>query len=311
MANFVIRRARSDRQKDIMIDAIVERIAHPLVGDITLNGGTITLFNTISPAFHNDRISWFSTGGLQSAAVSDTKIKYEFLSLVIRNCLRNFKGDVKEGIYISSDFTFYGMNPGRPILPDVKSEAKAMAVAKVIIDGEAARVLAGRPAYARVSRVVAALATLKASIILRTTAIHNHDTADSTLRTLAATAAPILLTISNEVEGKYDTLTKEQQHIRGGNWGLVWISVGNLSVINIRYVDDVTGLTLGGVLAELDETGAQDTGNANGEATINTEAFGALIINSSRIDYTDKSTLITTTEGSISTIIIRLVKIIV
>ncbi len=306
MSYIEIRRARSNKHKDIMIDAIADRIAHPITGDILLKAATIVKFNTISPSFHLSRINWFATGGTQSETVSTCLEDYKNLSLVIRNCLRNFKGDVYEKIYLVSDFTFYGMNPARPILPDVGSEAKAMAVAKVIIDGEAARVAAGRLAYTRVSRVSVALATLKASIILRVAAISAHNTAEKTMKDLAVLAAPILLTISNEVEGGYDTLTKAEQHEKGANWGLVWISKGASSVINIRYEDFNTSATLGGALAELDETGAADTGNGNGEATITTDAFGNLIINSTRIDYFDQTTPISILEGSVNTIIIKM-----
>jgi hypothetical protein len=311
MGNFVIRRPRTDRHKDIMIAAINNMILHPITGDIVLSTGTLVKVATINPAFHNSRMEWLSTGGIQSESVLNAKTNFDFLNLVERNCLRNFKGDVKEGIYVKSDFTFYGMNPSRPLLPSVDTEAKAILVANTVIDGEAARVAGGRPAYTRVARVVAALSPLNASIIIRNEDVSAHSNANIAMRELADLAGPILLTVANEVEGGYDTLTPAQKRLKGGNWGLVWILVGTPSTFNIQYVDDVTGLPLAGVFGEIDETGASDTGNGNGDATITTEAYGALIINSSRIDYTEKTTPITILEGSKNTIIIRMVKIIV
>jgi len=308
MADIIIRRSRTYKHIDTQITKFLNSVTLFPPPTNKMKPETVILVDGLSPEFHAARMLYQSKSGIKAQATLVSKGANNVCRDKASHFIKGLKDDVKDGYFFASDFPFYGISASHPVVPDMKSEEQIDSVSSTVVDGEALRILDGRPANDRVARVAAALVIRRAKEALKILKTKDFKDAEVEIKRLAGIAIPILLTASNEIEGGYDTLSKPQQREYGGLYGLVYISVGEVSTIEIHFEDFDTGESLEDVTAEVDETGASCISNSNGDGTIKTIVFNAIHINSTRVEYDDDETALTIAEGSNNAITIRLKK---
>ena len=178
------------------------------------------------------------------------------------------------------------------------------------MDGEAERILNGRPANSRVALVGTVLGIFKANILSRKAAEENHSNQAIVMHALNDLALPLWDKVVAELKGAFSEMTDTEIKLRLMQYGVKYMHTGLKSKITIKFLDADTNEPLIGVVSEEDETGAAGTSNDFGDAVIETTTYGNIHINAVRVDYKPLELFpITITEGSVNAYTLKMHKI--
>ena len=191
-----------------------------------------------------------------------------------------FNFGVVRGKYPAGHRSFYHLETDSDALPNMDSEDNVQLWGHYIVDGDAARLLAGGVAMANpdAAEVNTALGTMETLLMEHSNLADDLDAKQELIDDLNEDVIDDLIKkIWDEVESTYGSETPESKRANCRHWGVVYATDGIPATLS-GLVKNSDGTPAAGANIEIEETGAETITNSEGRYTIDTVILGDVTI---------------------------------
>jgi hypothetical protein len=235
----------------------------------------------------------------QSAATSSKDTSMGVSKMYDSHFFQAFFNGVERGIYPKAHKAFYQLDVNSSSLPPLVKEADILLWGKNIIDGDAARVLAGGAAM---SNPTALEVSAKYTLFLnanntQSTKKDAYDAAQEVVSGMRTEVDSLILRIWNEVETYYDNEPIESKRRNAREWGVVYVSTRSSKITGL-VTNAGTGGPLEGVNVSIVESGDVVQTGVDGTFTLSTNFTGDGTLEFSLVDFVTQTFPITLGEGA-------------
>lgn len=170
-------------------------------GSVAFGPGTAAALNTFLPTFNTEMQQRGSALSVQTAATAAANPTRKILNIFIRHFITVFNMGVERGRYPATDRGHYQLPVDYHKLPKLSSDADLTLWAGNIIDGDAARVLAGGEPMENptAAQVATANTDLQTALSVQTTAKDAYDLEQEDVENLREEADELIADIWDEV----------------------------------------------------------------------------------------------------------------
>jgi len=199
--------------------------------------------DAIYPLFHQAILDVAMQKGAYAKLIAEKEEARTDALLYTSHFLQVFNMGIKRGKYQAADRAGFGMHFNFDTLPNLKGDANLQTAALAVVDGEAARIAAGKPAMANPSGAEVEAAFLafenKSQLAGRANLIYS-DT-QIKLRELFKEARAVARKIWREVETFYNDGDRERMRKLAREWGVIYARKGGEKKVYGTVKDIATG----------------------------------------------------------------------
>lgn len=192
--------------------------------------------------------------------------------MVCSHFIQVFVFGVARGVFSVGDLAYYGL-PESGTLPDMRTEAKLLAVAKRLITGDVERMLVP----GAVAMAMPSINDVKHAKIDFDAARTDVNNASETLKDLQIAcndlnpqADKTIKFMWGEIETSYSDLPRETMRAKAKLWGMIFEKVGGTKIITGKVTDSVTELGIEGVEIFFENGNNVAISDADGNFTLDT-----------------------------------------
>lgn len=200
----------------------------------------------------------------------------DWLRMLCSQFIQVFNFTIERGENTADDRLYYGLDKETGKLPSMTSEDDLKDVSLNLIEGEANRVAAGGTAMSNpdIALIFAADGQFNKKVTEHQTAGLELIDAQNELNLLVPEADKVIKKIYDEAETHYNELEPSAQREACRNWGVIYISVGDITAVTVR-VQDADGTPRPGLEVKLVEAaGNKLITNEAGEVLFDTKVVG-------------------------------------
>ncbi len=259
--------------------------------DNILSTATSTRLDTDVTNYNNGKAAIVAANQVYHAAVELARPQRRLLRKFIISFYNSLNNAIALNDILASARAFYGLEISNKKMPDMKTDAKLLAAAGLLIDGDAARRLAGGIAIVSptIAQVTTTINTAKPIIAAISNAKTVVTTAISSLKKQNAEIKDLITHIWDEVEAHYSLDDASSKRDQGRLWGIKYTGHGELSEITGLCTDSLSHAPLPNVQLYLVGVGKRVMSDADGNFIINTSLYDLLEMNVKLIGYDDKT----------------------
>lgn len=193
-----------------------------------------------------------------------------------------FNFGVVRGKYPASERAFFQLDINTGNVPPMTNDADVALWAKRLVEGEAARLLAGGVAMANpdISEVAALRTTLDASLLMQNTLKGLLETRQGELDALNVDVDKLIKRVWDEVEAYYSELEPATKRNFCRLWGIIYVTDGAPATLT-GLVKGTDGVGIEGAEIVVVQTGAKAVTNAEGRYVLNTTVVGPVTLEAS------------------------------
>lgn len=234
---------------------------------------TFTEYNSKLNLFNAAKVNYHLNTPLKEAARQKTK-------QIISHYFQVLNFGVERGIVPAAHRGYYGIDKGDATVPSLNSDTEILYWGDKIIIGEAARINAGGipMAWPSVEEVKTDFETFKNTFSTQSTLADELDVAEEQLNILNPAVDSLIKRIWAEVEARYSEETIESRRNNAREWGIVYVSVGKVSTLNITILRADTGTPVGEAGLHLTAADIEGTTDSEGKAQLKTSVEGDDVI---------------------------------
>lgn len=258
--------------------------------DNILSDATSTRLDTDVTNYNNGKAAIVAANQIYHASVELARPQRRLLRRFIISFYNSLNNAIALKTILASARAYYGLEISNKKMPDMKSDAKLLAAADLLISGDAARRLAGgiaivSPTIAQVNTTINTAKPIIAAISNAKTVV---TTAISSLKKQNAEIKDLITHIWDEVEAHYSLDDASSKRDQGRLWGIKYRGHGEPSEITGLCTDSITLLPLFNVQLYLVGVGKRVMSDADGNFIINTSIYDLLEMNAKLVGYEDK-----------------------
>ena len=220
--------------------------------------------------------------------------------MIVSHFLQVFNLGADRNAYPKGDRSFYGMDIEKPKLPKMDTDALILEAANKVVDGDAARVLAGgnpmsNPTAAEVTTL---RDTFNTELSLENNYKETYNVAQENVEDLNKEADAVIKKVWDEVDTFYNEHSPSSKRDRARLWGVIYESSGPPTPITFTLRNALVPATLiNGVTVTLLETGKAKTTNADGVCAYPTKVVGEVVFKFECENYETRQLTITIESG--------------
>ena len=233
------------------------------------------------------------------------------LEMVCSHFIQVFAFGVKRGVFSVGDFAYYGLTENGN-LPDMRTDAKLLEVAKNLVTGDIERMaVAGAVAMAMptADEVKTARDDYDEARTKQNNADEDLKTAETTCNALNTGVDTTLKTVYAEIETKCINDSRPTMRDKCRLWGIIFSRTGSPKIITGTVKDSVTGEIINGVIIYF----ANGNNEAESDITgykLDTTLMGTEVLTAEHPLYTTLLTEVTLVENENQVVDLVLVRIV-
>jgi hypothetical protein len=213
--------------------------------DNILSEATSTRLDTDVDKYNKGKEAIVSAKQVYHHTIELAKPQRKLMRTFISSYYTDINNEIDLGNFPASVRAFFGLEISNRKMPDMQTDATLIAAATALIDGDAARVLAGGAAIASptIAQVTTIINTAKPFLVAVSNAKTKVTTAISNLKKQNAEIKDLIKHIWNEVEAFYSLDEASSKRDQGRLWGIKYRGMGVDSVITGLYKQTVKRMT--------------------------------------------------------------------
>ena len=267
--------------------------------DNILSDATSARLDTDVENYNNGKAAIVSAKQVYHHTIELAKPQRKLMRTFISSYYTDINNEIDLGNFPASVRAYFGLEISNRKMPNMQTDANLIAAAKALIDGDAARILAGGAAIASptIAQVTAIINTAKPFLTAVSNAKTNVTTAIRNLKRQNAEIKDLIKHIWNEVEAFYSLDDASSKRDQGRLWGIKYRGKGLDSVITGLCSETITDAPIPDVQLYLVGVGKRSLSGLDGSYSINTSLYDVLELIATRAGYEDKKITFTKQDG--------------
>ena len=267
--------------------------------DNILSDATSARLDTDVENYNNGKAAIVSAKQVYHHTIELAKPQRKLMRTFISSYYTDINNEIDLGNFPASVRAYFGLEISNRKMPNMQTDANLIAAAKALIDGDAARILAGGAAIASptIAQVTAIINTAKPFLTAVSNAKTNVTTAIRNLKRQNAEIKDLIKHIWNEVEAFYSLDDASSKRDQGRLWGIKYRGKGLDSVITGLCSETITDAPIPDVQLYLVGVGKRSLSGLDGSYSINTSLYDVLELIATRAGYEDKKITFTKEDG--------------
>ncbi len=266
---------KTDAARLIALNAAKTKKDNTAPGLVVITPNTITRLDTTQPLFASLMQTRANDLQAQTDSTASKETKQAKARMFVSHFFQSFINGVARGVFPNSHKAFYQLEVSSDKVPPLDSEPLLTFWGQRLIDGDAARIIAGGAPMSMptIAEVVTEYNNYKTENIAQSTLKDAYDNAQEDVGAERPEADAVILRIWNEVETAHDDETPESKRRKCREYGVVYVSTEKATITG-NVTDAGSGNPLPDVNVSLLEAGDSVVTIANGTYKLVTNFTG-------------------------------------
>jgi hypothetical protein len=299
MSTIQRRLSQTNEDRQLAINGAKTKNDNLPVGTTVLMAATKTRLDNIHPLYNNAMNALGNAGFASTNATAQKNTAQAIARMWTSHYYQALNNAIARGEYPASVRQFFLLDVNSDAVPEMETEATVELWGDRVTSGEALMIAAGHPAipYPSQPNVKLKVDDYKAKLVGQSNLMQATDLAQGAVQALNVEADKVIKKVWDEVEAYYNEDTVENQRNNAAEWGVKYITVGEITQLTFSAMHLVNNTPEQDVQYKILSTGKIYESHHTDTALAETRVVGETVVEASKVGFATTQKTITIIEG--------------